>query len=60
MAPRTRKVTTQLIEMLADESLDPRVLAEACLNYMSEADVADMARSNDLLPDDEDSEDDED
>ena len=29
-------------------------IVEMCLAYMSEDDVADMMRSNDILPDDED------
>ena len=37
-------------------ALDPRVLAEACLSYMSEADVADMARVNELLTEDDEDE----
>lgn len=53
----TRKATTLLLEMLEDGVLDSDALARACLNYMSEADVADMARSNDFVVDgDEDNE----
>lgn len=50
----TRKVTNQILEMIEEGILDPQTVVEACLAYMSEADVADMARSNDLI--DEDSE----
>lgn len=55
--PTTRKVTNQLLEMLDEGALDPRALAEACLTYMSEAEVADMAHDNELLPDEDENED---
>jgi len=50
----TRKVTTQLLEMIEDGILDPQTVLEACLSYMSEADVADMAHSNEFLEEEED------
>ena len=43
-----RKMTNKLIEAMDEGVLDPRVLAEVCLQYMSEDDVADMAHVNDL------------
>lgn len=51
-----RKVTNRLFEMMEEGVLDPQTVVEACLAYMSEADVADMARSNELIleADDED------
>lgn len=50
----TRAITNYLLDMLDEGTLDPRQLVEACLCYMSEDDVADMARSNDYpLPGDE-------
>lgn len=49
----TRKVTTMLLGMMDEGVLDPRALAEACLQYMSEADVGDMAHSNELIIEDE-------
>lgn len=52
----TRKVTNQLLELIEEGVLDPQTVVEACLSYMSEADVADMARSNELLPDEADEE----
>ena len=55
----TRKVTSLLIDMMDDGVLDPNDLALLCLNYMSEADVADMARINDLLEEEEDKEEEE-
>jgi hypothetical protein len=53
MGYRTRKVTCQLLEMVDQGVIDPKVLLEACLSYMSESDVADMARINDFLEDEE-------
>lgn len=56
----TRKVTNQLLQLVEDGILDPQVVLEACLNYMSEADVADMAHCNELLDyKDEDEDEDE-
>lgn len=56
----TRKVTNQLLQLVEDGILDPRAVMEACLNYMSEADVADMAHCNELLDyKDEDEDEDE-
>lgn len=46
----TRRVTNQILELVDEGVLDPLTVLEACLGYMSEADVADMARSNELLP----------
>ena len=45
----TRKVTNKLLEMLEEGILPYDVLVMACLNYMSEADVADMAHINGFL-----------
>lgn len=39
----SRKVTTKLIELATDGVLDWEQLAKACLNYLSEAEVAHMA-----------------
>lgn len=52
-----RKVTMLLINMMDEGVLDPNDLALMCLNYMSEADVADMARSNDINVDEEEEDD---
>ena len=52
----TRKVTRALINMMDQGVLDPRSLADTCLGYMSEDEVADMARTNDLVDHDEESE----
>jgi hypothetical protein len=54
-----RKCTTALLEMMDDGVMDAKFIAEMCLAYMSEADVEDMMRSNDLLEDEDDGQPDE-
>jgi hypothetical protein len=49
----TRKCTIALLEMMDDGVMDPKTVAEMCLAYMSEDDVEDMMRSNDLLLDED-------
>ena len=49
----TRKVTNQLLEFIDEGVLDAREVLAAALMYMSEADVVDMAHSNDFLIDEE-------
>jgi hypothetical protein len=49
-----RKYTNQLIEMMKSGIIDPEHLARECLQYMSESDVEDMARSTYLLVTEED------
>lgn len=41
-----REATTALHELMDEGVLDARTVADACLNYMSEAEVEDMAQSN--------------
>jgi len=41
-----RESTVALHELMDEGILDARTVADACLNYMSEADVEDMAESN--------------
>lgn len=48
-----RKVTNRLFEMMEEGVIDPQTVAEACLRYMSESDVADMAHSEELLNEEE-------
>ena len=43
---QVRKVTNQILEMVEDGVLDKDTVIMACLKYMSEAEVADMARAN--------------
>lgn len=49
----TRKVTNQLIEMVEEGLLDSHTLIVACLKYMSEAEVADMAHINEFITTDD-------
>ena len=54
----TREITNRIYEDMDEGILDPRSVAEACMSYMSESDVAEMARMNEFFPwDDEDDED---
>jgi hypothetical protein len=55
----TRRVTNKLLEMMEEGALDTEVLVRACLTFMSEADVAEMAVGEGFL-DEEDAEIDED
>lgn len=57
----TRKNTVRLMELMDEGAIDIKTLAEACLHYMSEDEVSDMARINDLgeLLGDEDEEEEE-
>lgn len=48
-----RKVPNKLLDMVDEGMLDARTLALACLKYMSEDDVKDMARSNEFLEEEE-------
>jgi hypothetical protein len=45
----SRTITNKLLEMVENEILDRDVLITACLKYMSEAEVQDMAELNDFL-----------
>ena len=50
-----REYTTKLLEMMDEGSISAEAVAEMALAYMSEDDVADMMRANDiLLEEDED------
>ena len=53
----TRKVTNQLLQLVEDGILDTQAVMEACLKYMSEDDVADMAHCNELILEEEEEED---
>lgn len=46
-----RKVTNQLIDLVDEGLLDWEIIARACLSYMSEDHVADMAQYNYLVDD---------
>ena len=53
----TRQITNRLLEMIDEGVLSKDTLIIAALNYMSEADVRDMAESNEFLTEDDDDED---
>ena len=49
-----RTQTTRLLEMMDEGLISAQAIAEMALAYMSEDDVADMMRANDILEEDED------
>lgn len=52
-----RTQTTKLLEMMDEGLISATAIAEMALAYMSEDDVADMMRANDILLDEEEDED---
>tara|TARA_R100000541_G_scaffold57628_1_gene67918 strand:- start:149 stop:322 length:174 start_codon:yes stop_codon:yes gene_type:complete len=48
----TRQTTNQLLELIEQEMLSKDTLILACLKYMSEDEVKDMALCNELIEDD--------
>ena len=53
-----RTQTTRLLEMMDEGLISAQAVAEMALSYMSEDDVADMMRSNDILDEEDEDEDD--
>jgi hypothetical protein len=51
-----REYTSKLIAMMDEGLISAEAVAEMALAYMSEDDVKDMCRANDLLLDEEDEE----
>ena len=49
-----RTQANKLLEMMDEGLISAQAIAEMALSYMSEDDVADMMRSNDILDEDED------
>jgi hypothetical protein len=49
-----REMTSKLIAMMDEGLITAEFVAEMALAYMSEDDVADMMRANDILLDEED------
>ena len=49
-----RTQTTRLLEMMDEGLVTAEAVAEMALAYMSEDDVADMMRSNDILDEEDD------
>lgn len=60
MGTRAREKTCQLLEAIDQGLVSRDTVISACLDYMSEADVAEMCQKNELLytPEDDDSPDD--
>ena len=61
MKHKTREWTCAVLEAMDQGVLDPKAVAEMCMSYMSEFQVADMCRVNylqDLVPEEEVEEDD--
>jgi hypothetical protein len=57
---RTRQATERVLQLVEDGLLDRDTVIMACLKYMSEDDVADMAQANEFFYEDEDDESDDD
>lgn len=55
----TRQVTCKLLEGVDEGIIDPKTLVEACLIWMSEDDVREMAEENGFLEEEEEEEDEE-
>ena len=51
-----RKYTVMVMDMMDEGVMSAQAVADMCLAYMSEDDVKDMCRANDLLPEDEEDE----
>ena len=51
MSKSPREVTNKLIELMDDNNINAYELARACLDYMSEADVTDMAYTEGFVDD---------
>ena len=49
-----RQATNKLLEMMDEGLISAEAVAEMALCYMSEDDVADMMRANDILDEDDD------
>ena len=49
-----REATNKLIDMMDEGLISAEAVAEMALAYMSEDDVADMMRANDILDEEED------
>ena len=53
---QTRKATNKLLELIEEGLLDRDTVIMACLKYMSEDEVADMAHCNELIVEEEEEE----
>ena len=48
-----RKYTNMVMDMMEEGVITPQAVADMCLAYMSEDDVEDMCRANDILPEED-------
>lgn len=55
----TRQTTDKILEMIEEGLLDRDTVIMACLKYMSEDDVADMAHANEFFTEEDDEDNDE-
>ena len=60
MTHRMRDYTCRVLELMDEGVLDPREVAEAALNWLTETDVEEMAERYEWLPEDEPDEEDSD
>jgi hypothetical protein len=56
---RIREYTNRILEAIDEGILSRDAVIQACLNYMSEAQVKDMCESEGFFEDDEENDDDE-
>ena len=47
---KIRRTTDIILQLVEEWVLSPDLVIQACLTYMSEAQVADMAHDNELIP----------
>ena len=53
---RTREITNKILEAVEEGRLNKDTVITACLKYMSENEVADMAHANEFFLDDDEDE----
>ena len=51
--PKVRKSTDRLLEMIDDHVISPYDAVVMCLKWMSEDDVKEMCKANEIFPEDE-------
>lgn len=56
---KVRPATNKLIDMMDEGLIDARAVADMALSWLSESDVAEMMKANDIIDNDEDEEDEE-
>ena len=53
-----REATNKILEMIEEQTLDPKDVVMMCLKWMSEDDVKAMAEANELFEEDKEDEED--